>query len=439
MLDALTHTKWRMTFFSHASSPDYAGIRRYLVDGLIVVFIVIASYAATPLKEIHDVERLAWIAADLAVVLYFLSQPSEILRQLREHLLLASWPLLACLSAIWSLTPGISIYHGLQLFMTILMGFFLSACAGLERLLQLLFMSLLVSAILSLLYIALGRQGIGIFGEWIGVFPHKNVLGHMMVLLIFTGLCLLLHGWRPYLTLFGVLFAFALLLLSKSGVAAVAVVVTLAPIPVACLYRWGNALLVAFGAGLMLMVSATGALFVDSYGLDVFELALDALGKDATLTGRSILWEFGIEAYNSRPVLGFGYKAWWESIETAAALLRVVIGQSLWYFHNNFIDVAVAFGTLGPVLLGSTLLVELVAALRAFAVDPQFTKLWSPILIIFVTLLAFVENPLFQNHSIHQVLLVVAVAGGLRAVRSRPLLRPQDAHDSGTRRRIEAG
>ncbi|MFZ8379515.1 hypothetical protein ACO1LW_13610, partial [Staphylococcus aureus] len=45
---------------------------------------------------------------------------------------------------------------------------------------------------------------------------------------------------------------------------------------------------------------------------------LDFLGRDVTLTGRTILWNWGIEVWAQRPILGWGYGAYFATPEAAA-------------------------------------------------------------------------------------------------------------------------
>src|SRR3546814_12636368 len=47
------------------------------------------------------------------------------------------------------------------------------------------------------------------------------------------------------------------------------------------------------------------------FQLDPVEIALDALGKERTLTGRSILWEYAMTQIEMQPWLGNGFDAFW--------------------------------------------------------------------------------------------------------------------------------
>ena len=138
-----------------------------LTGGLWILFFIVASYGATPLKD-FGVERLAWLAADLVALVIVLLRSDEMLAQMRRNLVIMSWPALACVSALWSLDPAFSLYQGLQLLLTMLVGLCLIVTADLRRILILLFLALVTAGVLSTLYElggAGGRRTVGIFSR----------------------------------------------------------------------------------------------------------------------------------------------------------------------------------------------------------------------------------------------------------------------------------
>jgi O-antigen ligase len=392
-----------------------SGVTRVVVDALWIIFFIGATFAAYPLG-LESPERLVWFPADIAVVALFMSRKREFLELMKSNAIVVSWPALACLSAAWSFAPGMSLYHGLQLFMTVMVGFMLLMWADLKDILRLLFYSLFVCAVLSLVYVQLNPHlGLNEFGEWLGVFPHKNVLGGMMALMILVGLPLLFQGWRPLLTIAGLALAALLLSLSRSAAALSALVPTLLFFPVVVAFRKGWAA-VLITVALMIIAVSLSLLFVEDMNIDLIETALSKLGKDSTLTGRTILWDIGSEAFDSRPWLGFGFKGYWEGAGTSAPYLRFVIGQDLWFFHNNFIEVAVAFGFIGPVILGLGYCFLFYRAAKLLLGDRQFVNCWPMLFGVFVLIFCNAENPLFINHGLYQLLFVVAAGAGSRGV-----------------------
>jgi O-antigen ligase len=233
-----------------------------------------------------------------------------------------------------------------------------------------------------------------------------------MAILVITSLCLLMAGWRPILSIAGILLGVFVLLQSQSGTAALSVAIAITVVPLAVFYRRGLTAF-AFSCGVVIVALTLALWFVEESGIDIVQVVLTGLDKDETLSGRTILWDFGVEAYESRPWLGFGYKGYWEGAGTTSSILRFVLGQHLWFFHNNFVEVAVAFGFMGPIILGLGLFVGHYRVIRAYILDPQYTRLFAILVMVHILAFCFAENPLFSNHGFYQLLFIVAAASAV--------------------------
>jgi exopolysaccharide production protein ExoQ len=413
MTDAASSASWpaahqrpakRRRAFALVLSRDTA------IDAVCFVFFLWASTSLRAfLPGVFAGERYAWLLADLLVVGWFLLRPGQVLSFARRNRILIAWGILACLSAAWSLKMVPSLYYGLQLFFTIMMGFWLCHVRSRTRLIQLLFLALLPSQAISVYINYVAPHLAPGFPEG-GAFTHKNVLGSFMLLHMFTSLCLLAQGWRPRLTGLGFFGAAALLVLSGSTSSLlIGVMIGGGLIPVAVIYRANVNFAKAWvGAGIVFLAMA--AVIILMTGFDPLGALLGSVGKDATLTGRTVLWDFGWQAYLDKPWLGHGFRAYWESETTTVLLLRYVMQQDLEIFHNNFVEVAVAFGFLGPVLLIAGIWIAFRRAFGEFLANRSMSALWAAIFVVFVVTFAFAENPLFNNHGLLQVLFVVAMA-----------------------------
>jgi exopolysaccharide production protein ExoQ len=374
---------------------------------------VFLLWASTGLRAVLPAffagERFLWLIADLVVVAWFVLFPGQVFAYSRRNKILVCWALLACLSTVWSLNAPSSLYYGLQLFFTILMGFLLCQLQTRTQLIKLLFLALLPTQFLSLYIDMLApHMAPGFPGG--GAFTHKNVLGGFMLLQIITSLCLLSQSWRPMLTGGGFLLAVVLLVKSESASSLlIAVLVGGGVLPMALVYR-ANDNFARACVGIGCVVAAALAVLIMASGYDLVQAVLGSVGKDATLTGRTVLWDFGWQAFLEKPWLGYGFRAYWESEKTTVLLLRYVMQQDLEIFHNNFVEVAVAFGISGPILLILGILAAFFRSAMEFLRTRSMSELWSALFVIFVVSLAFAENPLFNNHGFLQVLFVVAMA-----------------------------
>lgn len=86
---------------------------------------------------------------------------------------------------------------------------------------------------------------------------------------------------------------------------------------------------------------------------------LAALGKDATLTNRTIMWETGLRTARENPVLGLGFEGFWR-YETGAAQTLNELDHKPYgtkhSFHNVYVEVLVALGWVGFVCLVTALI-----------------------------------------------------------------------------------
>jgi exopolysaccharide production protein ExoQ len=98
----------------------------------------------------------------------------------------------------------------------------------------------------------------------------------------------------------------------------------------------------------VIMVGLFGAAF------DVQDTVLKGFGKNATLTGRTFLWQEAINSGMKAPILGHGYAAFWVEGQPKAEQLWMKFGVTTkvgFHFHNVFLEVFVELGALGVAII----------------------------------------------------------------------------------------
>ncbi|MGZ7867579.1 O-antigen ligase family protein [Methylobacterium radiotolerans] len=369
-----------------------------------IVLFLFAPVVGEQIK-LPGVDKAVWIGTDLIAFAFLVLRRDLVATLFGSRLLLLSWPLLAIASALWSLTPGLSAYHGLQLLATIVAGITLRTTMGLSRLVRIVFLGLLAGQLLSaFLTVAAPALTRGTDGNWAGIYSHKNVLGSLSSLQILCAACLFLQGWNRLLTAFGFCLALALLLATHSATALVAATAGLMPLAAIFAWRQGKHV-TGFCLGIAIALAGVGIFIAAARGADISASLLSDLGKDTTLTGRTVLWQFGLDQFWREPLIGIGYKAYWESPVTTAAYLHFVMKQKLWFFHNNFIDTAVAFGIVGVILFTVALLDTARRVIADFARSSGYVEAWPILFMSQLFVLVCFECPLFVNHGLHQLLL----------------------------------
>ena len=317
---------------------------------------------------------------------------------------------IALFSVLWSITPDITLRRSFALLGTTLFGVYFATRYDLSEQLQLLAWTLGTGVVLSLLLTpVLPSYGImsGEYaGAWRGIYSHKNILGRLMVLSALVFL-LLSNGSRRQIWLARVAIGLSmiLILLSNSKSALIILLTLLILVP---FYR---ALQRHYTVGMFLLIvvvsvgGGMASLFVSN-----METILGALGRDATLTGRTELWAAVLDRIGQRPWLGYGYKAFWLSQDREAA--SYVWNVTQWrpaHSHNGFLELGLDLGLVG-------LFVFVVGFLRAyfgglvwiFSAKPG-VGLWPLLYMTFILLANLTESMILRQNSIFWVLYVAAI------------------------------
>jgi O-antigen ligase len=373
-------------------------------EHLFLLFVVVVgSYALTQLPLLQS---LSWYFLYLCALAFFLLHYGAFLQGLWFGLPLLLWPLLAGLSFFWSDLPGQSLRSAIQLTMTVLISLYLGLRFSLFDMTRALFVVLTATALLSLAAILLNVGfAFDLHGVPQGIFPHKNVLGGRMVLLALCALLLFAAGWHRLLTTAAALLALALVALSQSGTSILmtAGLCGLAPV---LLSRHAAAplRLIAYLVALLILSVIAWALL--AYEKDPIDLALETLGKERTLTGRSLLWDFALTQVEARPLFGGGFDAFWNSgAGSQGSYLQHVLGSAVKNFHNSYLDISVQLGFAGLLATAAVLLHFAVRALTRAARDTLPLAALPLLFLAFVSVYSISEYALFRQHDLIQVLL----------------------------------
>jgi O-antigen ligase len=263
-------------------------------------------------------------------------------------------------SAFWSPYPDATFRRGFALVLTTVFAAYLVLRFPPRELLQLLGWALLLVGALSFffaLFTVWGTHRMGPHtGLWRGTFGHKNELGLWSALMVVVGF--LLQGQAQHLmrVLWVCLIGMGVVLLGMAHSATSVAVAsgTLVVWPLIKALRAGRlpksvkipvVLMLGFGG---LMVAA----------VNLFAVGLEALGRDATLTGRTTLWNLALEAGMREPWFGTGYRAFWTEKGAAAVYANLGSWDAVGNGHNGYLDVWLELGFIGLAIFGAMLVVS---------------------------------------------------------------------------------
>lgn len=349
--------------------------------------------------------------ASLALVL--LPQIRKLASLARRNVASMLFMVLVLLSATWSIYPDLTIRRGAGYVLTIALASYLVVRFDAGDRMRCLSMSFVFSAVGSLLCVAFfphfGIMEAGeLAGAWRGVFPHKNVFGPAMAVAVFTELYLLIKGegrsrWR-----FALLAGFAVLVgLSQS---ATAWILALLYVGGACLYMlWRRQRLAASVAVLscsLVVLAAVIALWSDP------GMALNAVGKDASITGRTTLWEVVLAFIREKPLLGWGYHAMWVLGDPNTIYADKITGNwGITSAHNAFLEITVQLGLVGFAVILMILVSALASGVRCCRAGIAPLGWFSVVFFVGAILAAQTVETLGRSQSIEWIVFNVLLFG----------------------------
>lgn len=253
---------------------------------------------------------------------------------------------LAGVSFFWSVNPDLSARRAVGLVGTVLVGMLLAQRLRPVELLNALRQALLFIAVASLVLYLVGSPLAldEVHGTLRGVLPTKNTLGRYMALgLLAASTTALLDPRRTRRCVVSAVPMVAALALTDStgGTVVAAAVFVCMLAAVLSRDRAGQVLLAASAtlATSMVVVLLPVATASTVTGL---------VGEDATLTGRTDIWRASAAAIAERPLLGYGYGAFWRG--PAGRDIQTELGWSVPTAHNGLLDVALVLGLPGMLL-----------------------------------------------------------------------------------------
>jgi exopolysaccharide production protein ExoQ len=286
------------------------------------------------------------VAVALVTVVLILQAPRQVLQTLTSDRLLIVILLLATLSFAWSLDTFLSFRRGIALFLASLLGVYIASAYDLRGQARLYLFTITLILVGSVIF-ALVLPQYGVMtgthaGRWNGVLSHKNVLGRVLavyaVLLFYFSREITGVRWRwVWIGLAALTVVF-----TGSASAQMILIIFVLVFPLYRVLRTHPYLFV----GLTIiggLIALGGIVWFALNTVTVFAW----FGRDATLTGRTQLWDASLQMIAARPWLGYGYTA---SFTLDSPIIRALIWQDAPHAHNGWLDVALDLGLVGVTL-----------------------------------------------------------------------------------------
>jgi len=137
-----------------------------------------------------------------------------------------------------------------------------------------------------------------------------------------------------------------------------------------------------------------------------FEQLTTGIGKDPTLTGRTALWLLVLGAIAEKPMLGYGYEAFWRVDQTSADEIWARIGQDLFYSHNGWLEVWLGLGIGAVVLITSILGLTFYRALGLLRQRFCLETAWYWMFLCYLVLSNLTEASLMRSNTLAWILFL---------------------------------
>lgn len=384
--------------------------------GVNVVVLIPRTAAGEPIS--NSVFSASWVALHgltLVVLLSLLGKQDP-----RNLTFVAGFGALVLASAAWSVAPTTTLIYGGMMVGNILVAHLIASELPFEEVTVMLTRIIFALCLLGIIAYYLKYSPVYYFDDhqrlnFLGGVPFRGFFSHKVMASLFAvigavGILSTTRGARRVVCL-SVLALFVALTGSATGV--VLFLLALALYAVSSMLLRSRLLLRDFFIILAVFVTVSVLLVVANWSS-----ILGDLGRDSTLTGRTYLWESGMFAWMERPILGWGFDAYFDSPNATLinSQFRALGDYAVPHFHQSFLQTAVDLGIVGLVLL-----VAILASVLIWSYDyanrvKNGSGIFSLVVTVIMTVAAFTMF-LFFNYNHFATFLLFLLFFMLRKLR----------------------
>ena len=352
-----------------------------------------------------------------ACIIFVLQRHGSVRRLGLQMKLMTSFPILAILLSPLSQLPTRTISSGALLLGGILLMYSIMSRYEFDEVLALLLVLGTATMVASIAFaVALPQYGLDRMGghssAWKGIFSAKNYLGNMA--LFFLTAAISYRARTPFfraVRVSEIVFCLVAIAFSRAATAYVLTGIYISYfVTVKSLhnFRKKDYFVVSF---LILVVCFSMAVVIVIWPDFLFTL----LGKDVTLTGRIGIWSAVVDSIAKRPLVGYGYQAFWLGLEGESYRVILAVSWVLAQAQNGFLDVMLEMGILGLTIVllvfGFAFRDGLVCLLQSRNETQLRAVEWYLAIVILTLLYNLDESFLFDPNHLGSMMLLLACIG----------------------------
>jgi exopolysaccharide production protein ExoQ len=347
------------------------------------------------------------------ILLLVLSRFRNIITCALHFKMLTFIAVLAMCSAMWSQDPPRSALYSLFYSLGTLFAYYLAVFFETEELMRLLMYTGLTLCVLGLAVIVFfPRFGISAgddqarAGAWIGIFMDRVSAAKCLVFLLTPGIIRIAQKF----TARRLAYVSLMLLMIVRAKAVTAIIALLVYCGFVYLLRICRKVGPRASIGLLLTLASIGVVCAIA-GPQALQAVLGAFGRDTTLSGRTDVWAAVMRSIEKRPLLGYGYYAFWQGLKGESANVIQSINWSFGYAHDEVLEIWLQLGLVGVVCVAITFLQAIKNAWFCFRHDQSGHYDWYISLVVLTLIYNFDEETILFPNELLSILYVVMCCG----------------------------
>jgi exopolysaccharide production protein ExoQ len=362
-------------------------------------------------------DRVSKLVIFLACLTFALQRHKSVRRLSMQTKLITIFPLLSLLLAPLSQLPSRTISSGGLLLSAVLLLNYIVSRYSLDQVLEMMLALGTVTLAASIVFaLALPQYGLDQMGghsnAWKGIFSAKNYLGSLA--LFFLTMAVSYRGRTPFLRsvrVLQIIFCLTAIAFSRAATAyLLTAIYIICLLTLSTLHRFRKK--DYFVVSLLLLITFSAALVVMVTWPDFL---IDLLGKDMTLTGRTNIWSAVLDSIAKRPLLGYGYQAFWLGLDGESYRVILTVSWMLAQAQNGFLDIMLEDGVAGLAIVllvfGFALRDGVVCLLRARDNAQLRAVEWYLTIVILTLLYNLDESFLFDPKQLASMIFLLACIG----------------------------
>jgi exopolysaccharide production protein ExoQ len=358
--------------------------------------------------------RYLWVGIYALLLPFILANVAGIWRGVLRTPVLATVSVFTMCSVLWSIAPEVSFRRAVGVLYWLVFAFVIADKVGWRLFIKTLAYACAILAAMSYFFIvfypAHGIMERDVIGAWSGAWTHKNLLGANMTLSFLTALSAAWLFPRQRLFFLG-LAGLSLILVwgAMSANARASCAIVVAVLTFVYLIRSGPVV-----ATLSVAMAASATLVLGGVVLLAPEVLFKVIGRDATFTGRTDIWNHLFAAIGERPAFGYGYGAFWDDPLGPAYWIRTGLNWAVPSSHNGWIETALSLGFFG--VIGFAIVFVFAIARGVRATFHRDAGVFAPAFLVIFTFQTLFEGYVLEdNNMIYSVFTVVAVKLAMEA------------------------